>query len=1424
MKKLITLTLTSAFMLFSLFLKAQQIQKGDPGMWPAFIKYDDKAPAFNKSNPAILDAAGKPGNAGTGKVKNIETDVKGMTHYRYQQTLNGIAIENADMVVHVANGKISSQNGKWIKDFPASLQSRASLTEGNALNKAMQSVGAQTYKWQIPAEEDFIKREQKNASATFYPKATLVYYSGERDVTPAALRLAYKFDIYAQQPLSRQLVFVDAVNGKILGKRELIHETNATGTAQTAYSGTQTITTDYTGATYRLRETGRGNGINTYNLQTGVNYGAAVDFTDADNNWNNTNAAKDEYATDAHWATEKTYDYFFQNFNRNSIDNAGMALNSYLHYSVGYFNAFWDGSRMTYGDGDAAHGNKPLTSLDVCGHEITHGITERTSNLVYSYESGAMNEGFSDIFGTAIEAFARPGNTDWLIGGDFYTIRNMSNPNAFNHPDTYGGTYWYTGGGDNGGVHFNSGVLNHWFYLLTVGGSGVNDHNVSYNVNGIGMTKAAAIAYRLNTYYLVSTSEYYDARVLGIQAAEDLYGIGSPEAIETANAWTAVGLYAPSCNQTSGLTAVSILDRSATLKWNLESGAGYYNVQFKQNSSSTWSAVYTTTADSMNIGGLAASTLYDFRVRSGCNTAYTNAQFTTAAPICNAPGGITVVASNTSVILSWNPAFYVLSYDVEYKLPSSNTWIAAGNTTSTTLTITGLTSPTTYDCRVRTNCYFGSSSYNEFQFTTTTTPCDAPTNFVFTYANNTSTITWDGVSGANDYVVELDWAGAPWPGLYSETVTTNSWSFANLMQGAGFQVRVRTNCASSSSLWSSTFVFNVPCSAPVSQSTTNITATSATLNWVPANANNNNTAFSVAYRLANTNNAWTTLANTTATTVNISNLFSGSTYEWKVTKICSGPYNSSSITTQFTTLSAPCGVPLTLASSGITASQATVSWAAVSGAVSYSVQYKPASSSTWSSSINSNTTSVTLTGLSASTLYDWQVMTNCNANASGFVSAQFTTLTPPCNAPTGLSTTGISSTQATVNWAAVSGAVSYSVQYKAASSSTWSTTVTTTATNRTITGLTAATQYDWRVMTNCSANASTYATAQFTTATTNGCNVPTGLAANYITNTNTLIEWNAVNGANSYRLQYKTAAATNWTTVSNINANLYTLSNLAMNTAYQVKISSKCGSTFTAYSPVVTFTTLNCVTSANNTAQWIDLFKVGTINRVSGADPGGYINTGLSTNLVIGSTGNAGQISAGFAGAVANNNYNVYIDFNRNGSFNESNERVFGAALISNAGTFNFTFSIPSTATPGVTGMRVVMRKNTDGVPGPCLQGFVGEAEDYTVNLTTTAFNGFGENPITISGITTPTESAVINSGITVGPNPSTGKYNVSFNGGFNPVQYDIISTNGNLVKSVKVVSAKVLQLDITSMPAGLYLLRLTDKSGKTAMLKLIKE
>jgi bacillolysin len=648
MKKLFTFGLLCAGMFCANIVNAQDIIKGEPGMYPEQIIFKNNPPAFKQGNVFVADAAGKISGSSNATLNHSEKDNLGFEHFRYQQNYSGIPVELAVYVMHVSNGVVNSQNGKWVKDFPADLQTTATINKITALKYATASVGAKVYKWELASEESFIKREQNNPNATFYPKGELVYYSGEGDVVPANLRLAYKFDIYANLPLSRQYVFVDAVTGKILGTREMIHSTNATGSAVTAYSGTQTITTDFTGTTYRLRETGRGNGINTYDMRlAGTNYGSAVDFTDADNNWNNVNANKDQYATDGHWGTEKTYDYYFSKFNRNSVDNAGFALNSYVHTNLvafGYgnnINAFWDGSRMTYGDGGTSGSTTytPLTALDVCGHEITHGVTERTSNLTYSNQSGAMNEGFSDIFGTAIEFYAKGASGNWLIGENIgASFRSMSNPNQFSQPDTYLGTYWYTGTADNGGVHTNSGVLNFWFYLLSQGGSGTNDISNAYTVTGIGIDKAAAIAYRTNIFYLTPSSNYANARTYAIQSATDLYGAGSAEVIATTNAWYAVGVgaaYNSGCGVPSALTSSAITSSGATVSWTAGANGVSYLVEYKTSAATTWTiAASATTATSIALTGLTASTVYNWRVTTNCSATTStavSASFTTTA-------------------------------------------------------------------------------------------------------------------------------------------------------------------------------------------------------------------------------------------------------------------------------------------------------------------------------------------------------------------------------------------------------------------------------------------------------------------------------------------------------------------------------------------------------------------------------------------------------------------------------------------------------------------------------------------------------------------------------------------------------------------------------------------------------------------------
>lgn len=477
------------------------------------------------------------------KVTRMQTDASGITHTRYQQVYNGVPVAGAEYIVHATQGIAQTANGKLV----TGLQCAALPAVGAqaAIDRAVGFTGAQKYMWESEANQNMLKHITGNTDASYYPEAELVIFDKNYSGIAAAYRLAWKVNVYAESPLSYQDVYVDAASGEVFYTATRLRNDNADGIAHTKYSGQQNIITDSVNiGSYRLRETGRGNGIETYNMLAGVNYGAAADFTDTDNDWNNVNVQLDEVATDAHWGAEMTYDYFFLKHGRNSFDNAGSKLVSFVHYDVDYANAFWDGTRMTYGDGDNSF--SPLTSLDVCGHEIAHGVTEYSANLVYQDEPGALNESFSDMFAAAIEFYALNGAGDWLIGEDFDLtgdgFRNMANPNSDDQPDTYLGTDWYSGDLDFGGVHTNSGVANYWFYLLSEGGSGTNDVGHYFAVTGLGIDTAAQIAYKALTEYLTSTSQYIDCRMATLQAAIDIFGICSDEYIQCANAWYAVGV------------------------------------------------------------------------------------------------------------------------------------------------------------------------------------------------------------------------------------------------------------------------------------------------------------------------------------------------------------------------------------------------------------------------------------------------------------------------------------------------------------------------------------------------------------------------------------------------------------------------------------------------------------------------------------------------------------------------------------------------------------------------------------------------------------------------------------------------------------------------------------------------------------------
>jgi Zn-dependent metalloprotease len=261
----------------------------------------------------------------------------------------------------------------------------------------------------------------------------------------------------------------------------------------------------------------------------------------------------DTAVNEAYYGSGATYDLYHAVFGRNSIDNNGLKLISTVHYGKGYDNAFWDGEQMVYGDGDE---NLPVSQrlfnrfticLDVIGHELTHGVTQYEANLTYAYQSGALNEAISDIFGSLVKQYLR-GQTadqaDWIIGEGLFTanvkgvgIRSMKAPGtAYNDPvlgrDPQPAHMkdYVTTSQDNGGVHINSGIINHAFYLTAM------------EIGGFAWEKAGWIWYRALTEKLKSNSSFQEAADLTFEAAGELFGPGSREQYAVRNGWWQVGI------------------------------------------------------------------------------------------------------------------------------------------------------------------------------------------------------------------------------------------------------------------------------------------------------------------------------------------------------------------------------------------------------------------------------------------------------------------------------------------------------------------------------------------------------------------------------------------------------------------------------------------------------------------------------------------------------------------------------------------------------------------------------------------------------------------------------------------------------------------------------------------------------------------
>ena len=599
---------------------AKQIEYNSRTNFPTLLKFEKaKAPLFNVGDDAWAKEILPISSEEQMKFKSAhQNENLNQSIYKYQQYYKNIPVEFAILNLKVVENKILSVAGDYNENISPS--NTVSISGLQSISYAKQAVPAEVYKWERKNEEQELKQALNKPDFSFDPNPTLVILPIQSS-TNREFKYAYKLDIFTHKPLSRYNVYIDAQTGEVLRKVSVICSIDTKSTANTRYVGTQSIMSDSISPNnFVLREKnrkGRGMQIETRNCKT-LFENDAVDFTSTSNVWSMSNVAKDEAALDCHHSAESTYDYYYDSLNYNSYDGAGSKLLQYVHYDLNYFNAFWTGSYSCYGDGKA----DPLTYIDVVSHEITHGVTQFTAGLEYASESGAMNESFSDIFGTVVEFNELGSAASWNIGTRTFTLRDMSNPNRFNNPDTYGGDAWTNtkdcipdGNNDYCGVHNNSGVQNFWFYVLSEGDTGINDLKNPYQVVGIGINKAAKIAFKSLRDYLTPQSDYLDARRGSIEAAIDLYGNNSQEVQSVMNAWHAVGVgkrytYLPDtefkaekmyCEPNSVITFVNNTGNGLSYHWDFGDGTTSTDV----NPTHAYSSVgnYNVTLIATNING-----------------------------------------------------------------------------------------------------------------------------------------------------------------------------------------------------------------------------------------------------------------------------------------------------------------------------------------------------------------------------------------------------------------------------------------------------------------------------------------------------------------------------------------------------------------------------------------------------------------------------------------------------------------------------------------------------------------------------------------------------------------------------------------------------------------------------------------------------
>ncbi|MEU8890599.1 M4 family metallopeptidase [Streptomyces sp. NPDC048442] len=505
--------------------------KANPGAQPAKLTPAQRAALLAKANETKAVTAKELGLGAKEAlvVRDVVQDLDGTTHTRYERTYGGLPVLGGDLIVKKDKATktqgVSRSNTAKLQGIAAAAKVAPAAAEKQALGLAKAEGSAKT-------------------EASIAPRQVVWMGNG----TPV---LAYETVVGGLQhdgTPNELHVVTDAATGKKLHEWQAVEN----GVGNTQYSGQVTVGSTQSGSTFNLTDGGRG-GHKTYDLKGGSS-GTGTLFSGADDVWGDGTPGNRETAgADAAYGAGLTWDYYKNVHGRTGIRGDGVGAYSRVHYGNAYVNAFWQDSCfcMTYGDGQG--NTKPLTSIDVAAHEMTHGVTAATAKLVYSGESGGLNEATSDIFAAAVEFNANNAKDvgDYLVGekidinGDGTPLRYMDKPSK----DGGSKDAWYAGIG-NIDVHYSSGPANHFFYLLSEGSGAKVINGVSYNsptsdglpVVGIGRAKAEKIWFKALVSKFTASTNYADARKGTVLAATELYGAGSAEVKGVENAWAAINV------------------------------------------------------------------------------------------------------------------------------------------------------------------------------------------------------------------------------------------------------------------------------------------------------------------------------------------------------------------------------------------------------------------------------------------------------------------------------------------------------------------------------------------------------------------------------------------------------------------------------------------------------------------------------------------------------------------------------------------------------------------------------------------------------------------------------------------------------------------------------------------------------------------